>query len=120
MIICLSFHACLYSHHLNQRSRSPYRCSVYSLPVLEIYSIHYVHYRFSVLAVSIGTNTAFFCPQPIGIFPLHLRRHALAVRVRVKSDDTEKSCETESASLRQPIAAIPYDCIPQVLLPQFT
>jgi len=50
----------LYPHHLNQRSWSPYRCSVYSLPVLEIYSIRYVHYRFSVLAMNIGTSAAFF------------------------------------------------------------
>jgi len=54
----------------------------YSLPVLKIYSIRYVHYRFSVLAVSIGTSVAFSCPDPrlIEIFPsTYAHRNALAV-----------------------------------------
>jgi len=45
----------------------------YSLLVLKIYSIRYVHYRFLVLAVSIETSAVFSCPRPNGIFPLHLR-----------------------------------------------
>jgi len=54
---------CAYGHRTCARNRSAYsrRCITltafrYSLPVLKIYSARYVYYKFSVLAVNIGTQ----------------------------------------------------------------
>jgi len=48
--------------------------------------------KFSVLTVSIGTSTAFSCPRPIGIFPLHLRTQR---RSDCSCNSTERHCHTD-------------------------